>query len=214
MLAIDLWLLPGPDLIGPLLRRLAALPLHNTQHVGLMDNIPITAWYAYDHSEPLRTLPLLAHELSHRTPHVRGCAPATNWAGCTAGIKDDLPTCTVGLVASWREIGAILEKQKDDPGYQHLPDAPNPGPGLKRLVRSTRPNRIAAPHSRPTRPAASRPAAQPPSAAARAAAARPRSRNPSPAAAVISPHSFSNWQTGKMSSWPLPQRFFTSLSVT
>ncbi len=41
-------------------------------------------------------------------------------------IRDDLPTCTVGLVASWREIGAILEKQKEDPGYQHLPDAPNP----------------------------------------------------------------------------------------
>ena len=31
--------------------------------------------------------------------------------------------------------------------------------------------------------------------------------------AVMSPHNFSNWVTGKMSSWPWPQRFLTSLSV-
>ena len=29
----------------------------------------------------------------------------------------------------------------------------------------------------------------------------------------MSPQSFSNWQTGKTSSWPWPQRFLTSLRV-
>ena len=41
-------------------------------------------------------------------------------------IEDDLPTIPVGIVATWREIAAILEKQREDPNYQHLPDAPNP----------------------------------------------------------------------------------------
>ena len=41
-------------------------------------------------------------------------------------IEDDLPTIPVGIVATWREIAAILEKQREDPSYQHLPDAPNP----------------------------------------------------------------------------------------
>ena len=48
-----------------------------------------------------------------------------------------------------------------------------------------------------------------------AAAARDddEARNRSPAARVMSPQSFSNCATGKTSSWPWPQRFFTSFSV-
>ena len=37
--------------------------------------------------------------------------------------------------------------------------------------------------------------------------------NASSGSVVMSPQSFSNWATGKTSSWPLPQRRFTSFSV-
>jgi hypothetical protein len=39
-------------------------------------------------------------------------------------IRDDLPPTPHGLVAVWREIGAIMVKQQADPNYQHVPVLP------------------------------------------------------------------------------------------
>ena len=65
----------------------------------------------------------------------------------------------------------------------------------------------------PSHRAASRRIGLDPSTAARARGGPRQTSNRPPTTAVMSPHSFSNWATGKTSSWPWPQRFFTSLSV-
>ena len=39
-------------------------------------------------------------------------------------IEDDLPKCPNGLVETWREIIAILKKQKVEPTYQFAPELP------------------------------------------------------------------------------------------
>ena len=126
MLAIDLWLLPVLISLAPFYGGWLLFLCNNTQHVGLMDNIP-------DYRLCTRTIILNPfvrflywHMNFHIEHHMYAAVPCYKLGRLHNAIKYDLPTSTVGLVASWREIGAILEKQKEDPGYQHLPDAPNP----------------------------------------------------------------------------------------
>ena len=126
LLAIDLWLLPVLITLAPFYGGWLLFLCNNTQHVGLMDNIP-------DYRLCTRSIILNPfvrflywHMNFHIEHHMYAAVPCYKLGRLHRAIRDDLPTCTVGLVASWREIGAILEKQKEDPGYQHLPDAPNP----------------------------------------------------------------------------------------
>ena len=52
--------------------------------------------------------------------------PCYRLADLHAAIKHDLPPTPVGLVAVWREIVDILEKQKVDPDFE--PDRKLPPP--------------------------------------------------------------------------------------
>ena len=50
--------------------------------------------------------------------------PCYNLGKLHEQIKTDLPYCPAGLLASWREITAILRRQKTDPMYQYVADLP------------------------------------------------------------------------------------------
>ena len=125
-LALDLWLLPVLVTLAPFYGGWLLFLCNNTQHVGLMDNIP-------DYRLCTRTIVLHPfvrffywHMNFHIEHHMYAAVPCYKLGRLHRAIEDDLPPCSVGLVASWREIIAILDKQKEDPSYQYLPDAPNP----------------------------------------------------------------------------------------
>lgn len=93
---------------------------NNTQHIGLRDNVP-------DFRLCCRTLTLnplvrlLYWQMNYHTEHhMYPTVPCYNLGKLHRTIVDDLPPCPHGLIATWRQIIAILRKQKDDPAYQHF----------------------------------------------------------------------------------------------
>ena len=110
---------------------------NNTQHVGLMDNVP-------DYRLCTRTfflnpfLRFLYWNMNyHIEHHMYAAVPCYNLRKLHDAIAHDLPSCTDGLLATWREIVSIMRKQHEDPAWQHrvtLPASANaarhfpPGP--------------------------------------------------------------------------------------
>lgn len=64
----------------------------------------------------------------HIEHHMYAAVPCYNPAKLHEAIRHDLPPSPVGLVAAWKEIGAILKRQEADPSYQHTPPLPTPAP--------------------------------------------------------------------------------------
>ena len=124
--AVDLWLLPVLITLAPFYGGWLLFLCNNTQHVGLTDNIP-------DFRLCTRTFILNPfvrflywHMNFHIEHHMYAAVPCYRLGRLHKAIESDLPPCPVGIVATWREIGVILDRQKEDPSYQYLPDAPNP----------------------------------------------------------------------------------------
>jgi fatty acid desaturase len=97
---------------------------NNTQHVGLMDNVP-------DYRLCTRTIilnPVVRflywHMNFHIEHHMYAAVPCYNLGKLHELIKDDLPPSPVGLVATWKEIIPILERQKTDKTYQYTAPLP------------------------------------------------------------------------------------------
>jgi fatty acid desaturase len=97
---------------------------NNTQHAGLMDNVP-------DYRLCTRTIllnPLVQflywHMNFHTEHHMYAAVPCYNLSKLHELIKDDLPPCPSGLVATWKELIPILRKQKADPKYQYVAALP------------------------------------------------------------------------------------------
>ena len=121
-----LWLLPVLITLAPFYAGWLLFLCNNTQHVGLMDNVP-------DFRICTRTFILNPfvrflywHMNFHIEHHMYAAVPCYKLRRLHEAIEKDLPPSSVGLVATWREIAAILKKQREDPSYQHMPDAPNP----------------------------------------------------------------------------------------
>jgi fatty acid desaturase len=106
---------------------------NNTQHVGLQDNVP-------DFRLCCRTFTLnplirvLYWQMNfHTEHHMYPTVPCYHLAELHRAVRADLPPSPRGLVETWREIAAILRKQKDDPAYQHvaiIPVRPAPTGGF------------------------------------------------------------------------------------
>ncbi len=96
---------------------------NNTQHTGLVDKNP-------DYRLCCRTIllnPFLQflywHMNFHTEHHMYAAVPCYNLSRLHRLIRPDLPRCT-GLVATWKEIIAILNQQKIEPSYQFYADLP------------------------------------------------------------------------------------------
>jgi fatty acid desaturase len=50
--------------------------------------------------------------------------PFYNLPRLRAAIKHDLPPATHGLWATWKDIQAILKRQRSEPGYVFVPPLP------------------------------------------------------------------------------------------
>jgi fatty acid desaturase len=120
------WLLPVVITLAPFYGGGLHYLCNNSQHVGLQDNVP-------DFRLCCRTITLNPffrflywHMNYHTEHHMYAAVPCYNLARLHAIIKPDLPPCPRGLWATWKQIAAILQRQKQDPKYQFSPDLPTP----------------------------------------------------------------------------------------
>jgi fatty acid desaturase len=95
-----------------------------TQHVGLQPNVP-------DFRLCCRTVimnPLCRflywYMNYHVEHHMYAAVPCYNLARLRQAIADDLPPAYPSLLAAWREMLAIIRKQRDDPDYFFVPPLP------------------------------------------------------------------------------------------
>ena len=121
----ELWLLPLLITFSPFccswLRNLCGIP----QHIGLKDDVS-------DFRLCCRTIILSPfvrflywHMNYHIEHHMYAAVPCYNLGKLHKAIDHELPYSSKGLVEAWKEIIAILKKQKVDPEYQYVPNLPD-----------------------------------------------------------------------------------------
>jgi fatty acid desaturase len=123
-LAMHWWIVPlvvsFPQIFGGGLQWLC----NNTQHVGLVDNVP-------DARLCCRTIIinpvsrfLYWHMNFHTEHHMFAAVPCYRLGELHRLMKDDLPPCPVGLRATWTHILDVMAKQAADPTYRYLAPLP------------------------------------------------------------------------------------------
>lgn len=127
------WYVPVVVTLAPFYGGWLFFLCNNTQHIGLADNVP-------DFRLCCRTFTLnpvlrvLYWQMNfHTEHHMYPTVPCYHLPRLHAAVKSDLPPCPRGLLQTWREIAAILEKQKADPKYQYvaiIPVRPAPTGGF------------------------------------------------------------------------------------
>ncbi|MAE65769.1 MAG: hypothetical protein CMJ18_15985 [Phycisphaeraceae bacterium] len=97
---------------------------NNSQHIGLQDEVP-------DFRLCCRTIILNPfvrflywHMNYHTEHHMYAAVPCYNLGRLHRLIRDDLPQCPRGLIETWRQIGAIQRRQKEEPSYQYVAELP------------------------------------------------------------------------------------------
>jgi fatty acid desaturase len=120
-----LWMLPVLTTFAPFYGGWLLYLLNNTQHVGLQDNVN-------DFRLCCRTIlinPFLRflywHMNYHIEHHMYAAVPCYHLRRLHEAIKHELPPCPRGVVETWTGIGATLQRQRTEPGYQFA--APLPG---------------------------------------------------------------------------------------
>jgi fatty acid desaturase len=123
-LSFGLWMVPIVVTLAPFYGGAIQFLCNNTQHIGLQDNVP-------DFRLCSRTILLnpflrfLYWNMNYHTEHhMYAAVPCYNLGKLHAYIKADLPDCPRGLLNAWKEIIAILKKQKVDPSYQYVAKLP------------------------------------------------------------------------------------------
>jgi fatty acid desaturase len=123
-LAMGWWMVPLLVTITPAYGRCLQFLCNESQHIGLQDKVP-------DYRLCCRTIllnPFLRFvywQMNYHTEHhMYAAVPCYNLGKLHEQVKSDLPYCPPGLVASWRQIIAILRRQKVNPTYQYVADLP------------------------------------------------------------------------------------------
>lgn len=127
-LCLKLWMIPILVTFAPFYGGWLFFLCNNTQHVGLRDNTS-------DFRACCRTfLPnpivrFLYWRMNYHTEHhMYVGVPCYHLGKLHALIEHDLPPSPMGIAATWREIGAILRQQAENPSYEH----PIPLPASRR----------------------------------------------------------------------------------
>ncbi|MBN62333.1 MAG: hypothetical protein CME20_13340 [Gemmatimonadetes bacterium] len=119
-----LWLVPVLTTCGVFYGGWLRYLCNGTQHAGLQDDIA-------DFRLCTRTVILSPfvrflywHMNYHIEHHMFAAVPCYNLGKLHAAIRHDSPAPARGLYAAWREIAAILRRQKVEPEYQYIPQLP------------------------------------------------------------------------------------------
>ncbi len=120
------WMLPVVTTLAPFYGAWLFFLLNNTQHIGLVDNVP-------DFRLCCRTIlvnPLFQflywHMNYHTEHHMYAAVPCYRLGALHRAIAADMPACPRGIVATWRQIAAIQERQATEPTYQYRAPLPTP----------------------------------------------------------------------------------------
>ncbi len=121
---LRLWMLPVVISLAPFYGRAIQWLCNESQHTGLPGNVA-------DFRLCSRTIylnPVLQflywHMNYHTEHHFYAAVPCYRLARLHRKIREDMPPCPRGLVATWRQINTTLQRQKADPGYRHHLAAP------------------------------------------------------------------------------------------
>ena len=94
------------------------------QHIGMTPDVPDFRLSCRTYTCSWLSAFLYWNMQYHVEHHMFPAVPFYHLPKLRAAIADDLPSCTHGLFATWKEIIEILKKQKADPCYLHLPQLP------------------------------------------------------------------------------------------
>jgi len=114
------WILPVLVTLGPFYGGWLFFLCNNTQHIGLQDDVPDFRLCSRTFTVNPVVQFLYWHMNFHIEHHMYAAVPCYRLARLHRLIKHDLPPCTYGLIATWREIAAIQAIQKTNPEYQHV----------------------------------------------------------------------------------------------
>jgi fatty acid desaturase len=99
---------------------------NETQHIGLVDNVP-------DFRLCCRTFTVnpivrfLYWNMNYHTEHhMYAAVPCYRLHRLHKVVRHELPAWPHGLIATWRHIVGILKRQEAEPGYQFIPELPGP----------------------------------------------------------------------------------------
>lgn len=121
-----LWLLPvliscnGFGAYGSWLQNLC----NNTQHIGLQDEVSDFRLCCRTFTVNPFVQFLYWHMNFHIEHHMYAAVPCYRLGRLHRLIKHDLPPTPHGLVATWKEICAILKIQETNPTYEHVAPLP------------------------------------------------------------------------------------------
>jgi len=123
-LYFHLLMLPVVVTVAPFYGRAIQWLCNESQHTGLPGNVP-------DFRLCSRTIylnPVLQflywHMNYHTDHHFFAAVPCYRLGRLHRAIKDSLPPSPRGLLATWRQIGATIARQKLQPGYQYFAPLP------------------------------------------------------------------------------------------
>jgi len=130
-IALQLWIVPVVVSFGHCFGGWLWWLCNSTQHVGLEQDVP-------DARRCCRTFllnPVVRflywHMNYHTEHHMFAAVPCYRLGRLHRLMRDDLPPCPDGLVATWRHIGEIMRRQAADPTYCYVPPLPTrPAPAL------------------------------------------------------------------------------------
>jgi fatty acid desaturase len=123
-LYVGWWQLPVLITFAPLYGRWLFLLCNSSQHIGLTDEVP-------DFRLNSRTIllnPVVQflywHMNYHIEHHMFAAVPCYKLGRLHRAIRHDLPQCPDGLLETYRQISAIVKRQKEDPDFQFQPELP------------------------------------------------------------------------------------------
>jgi fatty acid desaturase len=97
---------------------------NNTQHIGLQDNVNDFRLCCRTFTVNPLVQFLYWHMNFHTEHHMYAAVPCYNLSRLHRAIREDLPPCPHGIIATWVEIARIQKAQAADPGYQFCPALP------------------------------------------------------------------------------------------
>ena len=113
-----LWMIPLVVSLAPFYGSWLLYFLNNTQHMGMMDNVPDFRLCARTiHLNPFLRF-VYWHMNYHCEHHMYAAIPCYNLKKAHEVMRHDLPKSPRGLIGTWRQIFAIERRQKEDPDYQ------------------------------------------------------------------------------------------------
>lgn len=118
------WMVPVVITLGPYYGGWLQSLCNSAQHAGLQDNVA-------DFRLCCRTIylnPVIQfmywHMNYHTEHHMFAAVPCYHLGQLHRAIKPEMPHCPNGLYETWKQIGWIVQKQKEDPRFQYAPELP------------------------------------------------------------------------------------------